>query len=296
MKLAHFSDIHVTHFPLSGKPALKRFAAVASYTLAGRGKHFQGSDERIGKLLEDVDAQGVDHALCTGDLTGVSTEAEFARVAELFGPRLQQPARYTVIPGNHDRYVHDADGLFERHFAAVSEGGKFPFLKHLSDTVSVVAIDVARPTSVIDSSGLCGEKQRAALEAILTDRALKGRFVILALHYGLLRSEGQRDSRPHGLRDDLELMALIDRDDVTVDLVLHGHMHRPYVVKTKRRTVINAGSATDLHVRQGCGYHVYEIDPASGRVKVSRRAWSAGPGRYEPVSSPLNCELNTRGE
>jgi len=294
MKLAHFSDIHVTHFPLSGKPALKRLAAVASYTLAGRGKHFQGSDERIARLLEDVDAQGVDHALCTGDLTGVSTEAEFARVAELFGPRLQQPARYTVIPGNHDRYVRDAEGLFERHFSALSEGGKFPFLKHLSDTVSVVAIDVARPTSVIDSSGQCGEAQRAALESILTDRVLKGRFVILALHYGLLRSGGQRDSRPHGLRDDLELMALIDRDDVTVDLVLHGHMHRPYVVKTKRRTVINAGSATDLHVSQGCGYHVYELDPASGRVKISRRAWNAGPARYEAVSSPLNCELQTR--
>ncbi len=296
MKLAHFSDVHVTHFPLSGKPALKRLAAVASYTLAGRGRHFAGSDQRIGKLLEDVDAQGVDHALCTGDLTGVSTEAEFERVAELFGPRLQQPARYTVIPGNHDRYVKGAQGLFERHFAALSEGGQFPFVKHLGPQVSVVAIDVARPTNLVDSSGLCGEKQRAALEGLLTDRSLKGRFVILALHYGLLRSEGQRDSRPHGLRDDLELMALIDRDDVTLDLVLHGHMHRPYVVKTKRRTIINAGSATDLHVRQGCGYHVYEIEPASGRVKIERRAWSAGPARYEAVDSPLNRELSTRWE
>lgn len=294
MKLAHFSDIHVTHFPLSGKPALKRLAAVASYTLAGRGKHFAGSDHRIGKLLEDVDAQGVDHALCTGDLTGVSTEAEFERVAELFGPRLQQPARYTVIPGNHDRYVKDAEGLFERHFAQLSEGGTFPFLKHLSAEVSVIAIDVARPTNLVDSSGLCGEKQMAALEAMLTDRSLRGRFVILALHYGLLRAEGQRDARPHGLRDDLELMALIDRDDVTLDLVLHGHMHRPYVVKTKRRTLINAGSATDLHVAQGCGYHVYEIDPVSGRVKVNRRVWNAGPGRYEAGDSPLNRELLTR--
>ena len=195
MKLAHFSDIHVTHFPLSGKPALKRLAAVASYSLAGRGRHFQGSDRRIAKLLEDVDAQGVDHALCTGDLTGVSTEAEFSRVAELFGPRLSQPARYTVIPGNHDRYVRGAEGLFEQHFAAVSEGGRFPFVKHLTNEVSVVAIDVARPTSLIDSSGLCGPKQRAALLSILTDASLKGRFVVMALHYGLLRAEGQRDAR-----------------------------------------------------------------------------------------------------
>ena len=38
----------------------------------GRGRHFAGSDQRIAKLLEDVDAQGVDHALCTGDVTGVT--------------------------------------------------------------------------------------------------------------------------------------------------------------------------------------------------------------------------------
>ena len=295
MKLAHFSDIHVTHFPLTGKPALKRLAAVASYSLAGRGRHFEGSDDRIGKLLADVDAQGVDHALCTGDLTGVSTEAEFARVAGLFGERLRQPAKYTVIPGNHDRYVRGAEGLFEQHFARLSEGARFPFLKHLSGEVSLVAIDVARPTSLIDSSGLCGPKQREALLGILTDASLKGRFVMLALHYGLLRAEGQRDARPHGLRDDLEVMELIDRDDVSLDLVLHGHMHRPYVVKTKRRTTICAGSATDLHVKQGCGYHVYDIDPAAHRVRISRRAWNVGPGRYEAQpDSPLNREFTTR--
>ena len=294
MKLAHFSDIHITHFPLTGKPALKRLAAVASYTLAGRGKHFTGSDERIAKLLQDVDAQGVDHALCTGDLTGVSTEAEFSRVAELFGPRLEQPDRYTVIPGNHDRYVRGAAGLFEQHFGALSEGGRFPFLKHVTKDVSVVAIDVARPTSLIDSSGLCGPKQREALLGILTDASLKDRFVVLALHYGLLRAQGQRDARAHGLRDDLEIIDLIDRQDVSLDLVLHGHMHRPYVVKTKRRTTICVGSATDLHVK-GCGYHVYDIDPANHSVHIERRTWNAGPGRYEAApDSPLTLSLSLR--
>lgn len=294
MKLAHFSDIHVTHFPLSGKPALKRLAAVASYTLMGRGKHFEGSDGRIAKLLEDVDGLGVDHALCTGDLTGVSTEAEFDRVAELFGERRRHPERFTVIPGNHDRYVSGAIGLFEKHFAPLCEGGGFPFKKRIAPGVTVVAIDVTRPTSVIDSSGLCGPAQRKTLLSWLTDPSLKDEFVILALHYGLLRAEGQRDKRNHGLRDDLEVMELIDRDDVSLDLVVHGHMHRPYVVKTKKRTIINAGSATDLHVK-GAGFNVYDIDPAAHRVKLSRRAWSVAEARYvEDPRSPLIRELSTR--
>jgi 3',5'-cyclic AMP phosphodiesterase CpdA len=294
VKLAHFSDIHVTHFPLSGAFTVKRLAAVASFTLAGRGRHFEGSDARIARLLEDVDAQRVDHALCTGDLTGVSTEAEFERVAELFGPRLTQPDRFTCIPGNHDRYVAEAQGRFERHFGALCEGAVFPFVKALPSGVTIVGIDVTRPTSVIDSSGLAGPAQLKKLTAILTDASLKDRFVVLALHYGLLRAQGQRDARNHGLRDDLELMALIDREDVTVDLVLHGHMHRPYVVPTKRRQTINAGSATDLHVRQ-CGYHVYEIDPKAFRVRIHRREWDESTGHYAAaLTSPLNRELPTR--
>lgn len=294
MRLAHFSDIHVTHFPLTGRFAVKRLAAVASYTLMGRGRHFVGSDERIARLLEDVDGQRVDHALCTGDLTGVSTEAEFARVAELFGPRLEQPDRYTVIPGNHDRYVGEAAGRFEQHFARLCEGATFPFVKPVAGGVTIVGLDVARPTSVVDSSGLAGVAQRTKLEAILTDASLKDRFVVLALHYGLLRAEGQRDQRNHGLRDDLEVMALVDREDVTVDLVVHGHMHRPYVVPTKRRQTVNAGSATDLHVK-GCGYNVYDIDARAFKVRIERRAWDAASGHYvAQPDSPLNRELPTR--
>lgn len=294
MRLAHFSDVHVTHFPLSGRPALKRLAAVVSYGPMGRGRHFEGSDVRIARLLEDVDAAEVDHVLCTGDLTGVATEGEFSRVAGLFGARLTQPGRFTVIPGNHDRYVREAQGRFERHFAALCEGGRFPFAKALPGGVTIVAVDAARPTSVIDSSGLLGEAQRRRLEAILTDVSLRDRFVVLALHYGLLRAQGQRDARSHGLRDDLELTALVDREDVTVDLVLHGHMHRPYAVRTARRQTVNAGSATDLHVR-GCGYHVYDIDVAAHRVRIERRAWDAAAGRYvADPGSPLNQSFSTR--
>lgn len=293
MKLAHFSDIHVTHFPLSGAFTLKRLAAVASYSLAGRGRHFEGSEDRIAALLEHVDAQGVDHALCTGDLTGVSTVRELARAAELFGPRLQQPERFTVLPGNHDRYVPGAQGLFERHFAALCEGARFPAVKHLPSGVTLVLLDAARPTSLIDSSGLVGEAQRSKLLSILTEPSLASRFVVVALHYGLLKMNGRRDSRAHGLRDDVELMTLLDRDDVTVDLVLHGHLHRPFTIRTRRRHVVNAGSATDL--RRRCGYNVYDIDVAGHRVAIARHWWNADARRYEPDDGhALNVSFATR--
>lgn len=295
MRLAHFSDVHITHFPLSGDFALKRLAAVASYSLMGRGRHFAGSEARLGALFSDLDQLGVDHALCTGDLTGVSTQAEYRAVAGLFGERRQQPSRYTCLPGNHDRYVSAAGGLFEQHFGALCEGGVFPMVKHLEGQVTLVGLDVARPTSVVDSSGRVGSAQRRRLLEILSDAALRSRFVVLALHYGLLKSNGRRDARTHGLRDDLELLALVDREDVCVDLVVHGHLHRPYLVQTRRRHVVNVGSATDLHVRR-CGYHVYDIDPATYAVQVSRREWNDATGTYEEaVASPLARRLVTRG-
>jgi 3',5'-cyclic AMP phosphodiesterase CpdA len=293
MKLAHFSDIHVTRFPLAEGFAFKRLAAVASWGLAGRRKHFEGSDERIAALLAHVDSLGVDHALCTGDLTGVATRLELARAAELFGERLERPDRWSVIPGNHDRYVPGAQGLFEKHFGALCEGASFPAVKHLPSGVTLVLLDSARPTSVVDSSGLVGEAQRSKALSVLTDPSLKDRFVVVALHYGLLRMTGARDSRSHGLRDDVELMQLVDRDDVTVDLVLHGHLHRPFTIRTKRRTIINAGSATDLHMR--CGYNLYDIDVAAKRVAVTRFWWNAAAQRYEhDAGHALNLSLPTR--
>jgi len=295
MRLAHYSDVHVTHRALGGSASFKSLAATGAYALAGHRMHFGRSDERLSKLLEDVDALGVEHSVCTGDLTGVSSNAELTHAANVFGTRLRHPERYTVLPGNHDRYAREATGLFERHFSSLCEGGHFPFVKHLTGGVTLVCIDVSHPTSLLDSSGWCGPEQREALSSVLTDDSLKGRFVVLALHYALLRADGSRDAFHHRLRDDLELLELIDREDVTLELVLHGHLHHPFVVHSKRRTIINAGSVTDLR-QGGGGYNVYEIDPAEGRVQLLRRTWNPEAGRYEAaLDSPLNRVLTGSG-
>lgn len=283
-RLAHFSDIHFTLPPFSlGLSSLmsKRAAGIMSYYVSGRGRHFAGTPTRIPALLADADAQGVDHVLCTGDLTAVAAKAELDGCAAAFGARLAQPERYTVIPGNHDRYVTSAlrEQLFERHFAKVCQGAVFPFEKRLGP-LRLVAIDVTRPTG-LHSSGLCGEVQLAKLRALLQ----KDEPTILALHYGLLRPGGDRDTRHHGIRDDLALLALLDSDDVRVDLILHGHMHRAFTVRSGKRQIVCTGSATDLHVR--CGYNVYAIDPAARRLELFRREWNGSayvPAKEGPVA------------
>jgi 3',5'-cyclic AMP phosphodiesterase CpdA len=293
VKLAHISDLHLTRSPLGATWAAKPLAALASGLATGRWQRFVGADRRIAALLEDLDAQRVDHVLCTGDLTSVSGEEEFQEVARLLRPLIVRPAFATCLPGNHDRYLASVAGRFERDFAPLCEGGRFPFVKDLGGGVCLVGVDSARPTSMLDSSGLVGPAQRDALARTLTDPALRDRFVVVGLHYGLAGRGGRRERRSHRLRDDREVAAVLDRESSAVDLVVHGHIHRPFVTRTARRWVVNAGSATDLGA--ACGYFVYDIEAAEHRVRLERRVWSAARGAYvADASGEFARSWNTR--
>lgn len=282
VRLAHFSDIHVTAPPIAfgARPLLgKRMMGSLNYYIGGRRRHFENVEHRIQRLLEDVDGQGVDHALCTGDITQMSFREEFRRCAELFGDRLLQPKRYTVLPGNHDRYTHDTTNHFEDWFGTISApDGKYPFRKDLDGNVTIVGLDVARPTGLTSSSGFCGRPQLEATRTLLEDAELKSRFVIIALHYGLLRSNGNRDRPGHRIEDDRSLIELVNETDHRIDMVVHGHMHRNYVVSSPKRPLVCAGSATDL--AYPCGYNIYDINSAAGTFDITRRVWSAAADAY----------------
>lgn len=283
-RIAHFSDIHYTLDPFDHpRESLhgKRLASFFSYWLGGRRERFADVGSRIATLLDDVDAMGVDHAICTGDLTASSLLAELDGVAALFGSRLQEPGRFTVIPGNHDRYVSSsiASRSFERRFGALcpTEHGDFPFAKTIAPSLRLVAIDAARPTAFIDSSGLCGERQREALRAMLA--ADTDSVTLVAMHYGLLRWRGTPDRERHGMRDYREVMSILESSPARIALVVHGHMHGAFTVPIGRRTVVCAGSATDLLV--DCGYFVYELDLDTLEVSVERRHWNRSTQRFE---------------
>lgn len=288
MRLAHFSDIHVTR-RLSGairrgELAGKRLIGALNYYAGGRRRHFAQVDARIGALLEDVDAQSPDHVLCTGDVTQMSYEEELDRCAALFGPRLSAPDRYTVLPGNHDRYTREAaeERWFESRFGSLAPD-QYPAVKRIGDGVTMVLLDVSRPCSVLDSSGLCGERQLSKARAILTDPSLADQFVIVALHYALLRANGKPDRAAHGIRDWALLLELIDGSDARVDLVLHGHIHRHYQVKSAGSTHVCAGSATDLFLT--CGYNLYDLDVERRTFTTIRRCWDPDRGAYVPAPS-----------
>ena len=196
-----------------------------------------------------------------------------------FGARLEHPDRFTVIPGNHDRYTDDSRVRFESHFATLADGGSgYPFSKSLPGGITLVCLDVSRPTPVFDSSGRAGPEQIEAAKALIAAREAS-EFTIVALHYGLLRRGGVPDRSTHGLRDYTALLEMLDASRAS--LVIHGHIHRPYSIQRDGYVIHCAGSATDLS--HGAGYNIYTIDPASRTFSVERRSWDANQGRYAPA-------------
>ncbi|MBK8010556.1 MAG: metallophosphoesterase [Deltaproteobacteria bacterium] len=282
MRLAHYSDIHMTIRPRFEGWATKRVAGGMNYLLGGRRRRFKDVEVRIAALLDDIDRQQVDHALCTGDVTSMSYLEEFSRCARLYGERLLHPERHTIIPGNHDRYFEMAktERRFETALGSLSApDGAFPHRKGLGGGVTLILLDAARPTSLIDASGLLGEEQRHRLVAMLTDPALRHEYVVIALHYGILRSTGEPDRRLHGLRDWAELLQIVDDPRAYVDLIVHGHLHAPFSTETPtmHRPIFCAGSATDL---AHAGYNIYNIDVVARRATVERRLWNVSAQDY----------------
>ncbi len=274
-RIAHFSDIHVTVPPLE-QPLTelfsKRFAGAANYYVGRRRERFGAVTEQVSRLLRAIDDHDVEHVLCTGDLTSMSYAREFEQCAALFGSRLRRPDRHTVLPGNHDRYTTDAvrRGWFEHWFGDLSaDGAGWPFRKDLSCGVSIIALDVSRPR-LVDSSGWCGPEQRERLRLMLANPDLEDRFVIVALHYGLVLDDGRPDRIQHGLRDWREVTKVLRQ--ARPQLVVHGHLHHAFVVDYEGLVISCAGSATDL--RQDGGWSLYEGEVGAPGLTVRRMRWS----------------------
>ena len=283
MRIAHFSDVHCTINPLIRRPHRvigKRIMGSLNYFFGGRRTHFSHSDRRLELLLADVDAQSPDHVVCTGDLTQMSFPEEFETAAKIFGQRLESPSRFTVIPGNHDRYTKATDQgrHFENWFGSICAEGTFPFTKRLSDSVTLVGLDPCRATGMADSSGLLGKEQLSALKEVLRQLSAENQFVIIALHYAPFRRNGNPDRPNHGLRDLDSFLEIVEQEGASVRMVIHGHIHGAYQLDRNGCTYLCSGSATDLY--GACGYNLYDIDPEQGLIQVTRRLWSREENQY----------------
>ena len=293
MRLAHCSDLHLLSHDGAGIVKLmnKRWIGAANL-LTNRSRHYHVA--AFEQMVDDMNALGIEHVLCTGDVTNLALQQEFEFARGKFDKLAGGPTNVTVLPGNHDAYV--AEGL--EFFATVfddyhrtdpgwewpeSEDGtsRWPIVR-LRGELALIGVSTSRATPWFTAYGEIGEAQLARLAQVLADPRLAGKVRVVAVHHPPAGKRAQ--SRIRGLHDHAAFAKVIEA--AGADLIVHGHEHRDM------REVL-AGPAGPISVRgvasgtyehdkpeRTARYRIYEI--TAGQIASDRvRVWNRDHGRFE---------------
>lgn len=276
--LAHLSDLHATPVRAGwrdlGAFLNKRGVGWLSWRMKRRHEY---RPEVLAALVADLAEQEADHIAVTGDLTNLGLEDEFVAAAAWLR-ELGDPQRISLVPGNHDAYVHIPRARSWDHWRefmasdpervnGVPTPGPadgFPSLR-IRGPLALVGLCSAHPTPLHRASGTLGARQVDAAEAIL--KALAGRPLcrVVLIHHPPLALELARRRQ---LTDAARIQEMFER--VGADLVIHGHSHRTSVARLKGPTRaipvvgVRSGSALGRKPGRRAQYHLYRIRPSEG--------------------------------
>ena len=116
MRVAHCSDLHLlSHDGARWLDLANKRWIGAMNLISSRSRHYHVA--AFDQMVDDMNAQGIEHILCTDDVTNLALEQEFKFARGKFDRLAGGPEHVTVIPGNHDAYV--AEGV--AHFGTIFE-------------------------------------------------------------------------------------------------------------------------------------------------------------------------------
>lgn len=206
--------------------------------LSSRSRHYHVT--AFDHMVADMNEQGIEHVLCTGDVTNLALEQEFRFARAKFDQLTNGPEHVTVIPGNHDAYV--AEGV--AHFASVfdvyhrTDAGwewtdedrdpddptddlRWPIVR-VRGPLAIIGISTSRQTPWFTAYGVVGKGQLARVAKALADSRLVGRARLVAIHHPPAGKRAMNKVR--GLRDHAAFATVMA--DTGADLILHGHEHQ----------------------------------------------------------------------
>jgi 3',5'-cyclic AMP phosphodiesterase CpdA len=285
IRLAHFSDIHIT------TPRLgwtwrdwfsRRLTSWLNLRVLGRGKRFANAEIVLSRFLTDVRTQNVDHLVFSGDATALGFRAEIEHAAQALN---LDGFSGLAVPGNHDYCTVQAarSGDFEQCFASWQRGERvdgacYPFAQRVGD-YWLVAVNSARGNRWFwDARGFVAPDECKRLARLLAHLPPGPR--ILVTHYPICLADGRPESRSHRLINLDAVLEIAARGGVT--LWLHGHRHGFYLHERTRRAafpVLCAGSATQT---DRWSYGLYTLQNRT--LEGSQRQFDASADRFCEVS------------
>ncbi len=292
MRLAHCSDLHLLSHDGAGVAKLlnKRWIGAANL-LTNRSRHYHV--QAFEQMVDDMNALGIEHVLCTGDVTNLALEQEFQFARGKFDRLAAGPEHVTVLPGNHDAYVAEGVEFFSQAFDEYHrpdpgwewpDGARWPLVR-VRGELALIGVTTSRATPWFTAYGTVGEEQLARLQQVLADPRLAGKARVIAIHHP---PAGKRaESKIRGLRDHAAFAKVIGEGGA--DLIVHGHEHRDMseqlVGPSGPIPVRGVASGTYEHDKpeRTARYRIYEI--VGGQIASDHvRVWNREHGRFEPQS------------
>lgn len=312
MRVAHCSDLHLLSHDGARwlELANKRWIG-AMNLLSSRSRHYHVA--AFDHMVDDLNALGIEHVLCTGDVTNLALAREFAFARAKFDRLANGPEHVTVIPGNHDAYVAEGVAHFASAFDAYhradpgwqwsEEQGdredplddlRWPIVR-VRGPLAILGVTTSRQTPWFTAFGRAGRGQLARLASALLDPRLAGKVRLVAIHHPPAGRRARNVIR--GLRDHEAFAEVIAR--AGAELIVHGHEHLDLVEALPGPSgevpVRGVASGTYHHDKPDriARYRIFEIQ--DGRIAGdSIRIWSRAQGRFEPAAPGTERQRSAR--
>jgi 3',5'-cyclic AMP phosphodiesterase CpdA len=219
--LAHLSDPHIPPLPQGGFRDLfgKRALGFTNWLRKRRRLH---RADLLARIAQDVRASAPDHIAVTGDLVNLSLPAEYAP-ARAWLESLGTAQDVTLVPGNHDAYVHAAATWPQLYWGDYmrSDAGEasFPFVRRRGP-LALIGLSSAAASPSFWATGFLGPEQLARLAETLQQLGREGLFRVVLVHHPA-RSRPSRYFKR--LVDGPALREVLAQHGA--ELVIHGHDH-----------------------------------------------------------------------
>jgi 3',5'-cyclic AMP phosphodiesterase CpdA len=271
----------------------KRLLGMSSLLL-GRARRFRL--ERVPELVERVRSLGPDHILITGDVTTTALPAEFQAALGALKHLLDDAAKVTIVPGNHDRYTMRAhrSRRFEKFLGAFSPEEPYPWLRVLDSTTAILGLDPTR-AGVSARGKLPRAHLRRARELI--ERASEITRLVIACHYPVAAPpEFERQYARKPLVNAIEVGEWL----LTIGPHLYccGHVHAMWAFQPPsipNQLSLNPGAPLLFDRKSGQLPGFFEVLLERADVSVHHHAWT-GEGWRETLVGQLRDFFPPCGE
>jgi 3',5'-cyclic-AMP phosphodiesterase len=196
-------------------------------------------------LVNEINSQiNPDCIIITGDLTDDGLLVQFEKANEEIDKLNCQ--NKIIIPGNHD-YRHTGYLLFKKFFPF-----KTPIYE--MENAIILTLSTARPDR---DEGEVGHRQNQWMEGTLTQIREKLKIIVMHHHLISIPDTGTDKVIIYDAGDTLQSCL-----QSSVDLVLCGHKHRPWIWNLRSLKIAYAGTASSIRFRGFFqnSYNIINID------------------------------------